>query len=56
MDVVEVFNNKYRFTHVLTSGEKQHKFFAPAGIAVDSRDRLYVAEMLGNKVSVFKLR
>ncbi len=56
MDVVEVFNKEYKFTHILASGEQMHKFHAPAGIAIDSRDRLYVTEMLGNRVSVFKLR
>ncbi len=56
MDVVEVFNKGYQFTHILATGKEKHKFHAPAGIAIDGRDRLYVAEMLSNKVSVFKLR
>ena len=56
MDVVEVFDNEYKFSYILATNGAKHKFHAPAGMAVDSRDRLYVAEMLGNRVSVFKLR
>jgi DNA-binding beta-propeller fold protein YncE len=56
MDVVEVFDNEYKFSYILATNGVKHKFHAPAGITVDSRDRLYVAEMLGNRVSVFKLR
>lgn len=55
MEVIEVFDNKTRFLHVLGGKEQVHKFISPAGIAVDDRNRLYVAEMLANKVSVYKL-
>ena len=55
MDVVEVFDADHKFSHILATNGAMHKFNAPGGMAVDSKERLYVAEMLGNKVSVFEL-
>ena len=55
MDVVEIFDADHKFSHVLATDGVKHKFHAPGGMAVDSKERLYVAELLGNKVSVFEL-
>lgn len=56
MDVVEVFDDLHKFRYILATNGKRHKFYSPTGMTVDKQDRLYVAEQLGNKVSVFKLR
>ncbi len=56
MDVIEVFGDDYRFQHVLGVKGKIRRVTAPGGIAIDATDRLFVAEMLANKVSVFSLR
>lgn len=56
MDLVEVFDSGYTFLHLLGGAGKPYKFLAPAGLAIDVTDRLYVAEMLGNRVTVFELR
>ena len=55
LGVIEVFNNKTSFTHVLGSNGIATKFVTPAGIFIDSRGRLYVTQMLDNKVSVYDL-
>ncbi len=56
MDVVETFGSDYRFQRVLGARGKILRFTAPGGVAVDASDRLFVAEMLANKVSVHSLR
>lgn len=56
MDVVEMFGSDYRFQRVLGARGKVRRFTAPGGIAVDASDRLFVAEMLANKVSVYSVR
>lgn len=56
MDVIQVFNGSYRFQHLLGSGGALQRFNSPGGLAIDGSDRLYVVEMLGNKVSVYSLR
>lgn len=56
MDLIEVFDTGYRFSHMLGSQGKPHRFTAPGGIAIDPGDRLYVVETFANKVSVFSLR
>lgn len=56
MDVVEVFGSDYRFQYVLGTRGKIRRVTAPGGLAIDASDRLFVAEMLANKVSVFSLR
>lgn len=56
MDVIEVFNDSYRFQYALGMAGTQQHFNAPGGIAIDKNYRLYVVEMLSNKVSVFSLR
>jgi DNA-binding beta-propeller fold protein YncE len=56
MDVIEVFDASYRFQHVLGNGGNLQRFTAPGGLAIDAGDRLYVVEVLANKVSVYNLR
>ena len=56
MDLIEVFNSSRQFSHVLGQDNHPHKFTTPAGITLDSHRRLYVTEMLSNKVSVYKLK
>ena len=56
MDVVEVFDDQHKFRYVIATNGEKHKFLSPTGMAVDKQNRLYVAEQLGNKVSVFKLQ
>ncbi len=56
MDVIETFGSDYRFQHVLGARGKVRRVTAPGGIAIDASDRLFVAEVLANKVSVFSLR
>ncbi|MDH5766532.1 MAG: NHL repeat-containing protein [Gammaproteobacteria bacterium] len=56
MGVIQVFDSNHRFSHVLGDGGDVKTFSTPAGIFVDARNRLYVAEMLENQVSVYQLR
>lgn len=56
MGLIEVFDNTKQFSHVLGSDNTAHKFITPAGITLDRHGRIYVTEMLGNKVSVYKLK
>jgi tripartite motif-containing protein 71 len=55
LDVVQVFSDEARFMHVLGQAGKPQRFVSVAGIAVGNDDRLYAAEMLANKVSVYLL-
>lgn len=56
LDVVQVFGADYRFSHVFGSGGAPHRFKAPGGMAIDpAGNRLFVVEMLANRVSVFQL-
>lgn len=56
MDLIEVFDNTMHFSHVLGKQDSPHEFVTPAGITLDRHQRIYVAEMLGNKVSVYRLK
>lgn len=55
MDVIQVFDRLGNFLYLLGKKNKIRRFTAPAGIAIYN-NRLYVAEVLANKVSVFDLR
>ncbi len=55
LDLIQVYDRAHRFKHVLGSDGKPYKVTAPGGIAIDAQNRLYVAEVLENKVSVFLL-
>jgi len=55
LGVIQVFANDTRFRYVLADKTKPYKFKSPSGITIDKHNRLYVCEMLANKVSVFSL-
>lgn len=55
MGVIQVFDSETRFRHALGQQGEPHRFRTPAGIAVGPDQRLYVAEMLGNKIGVYAL-
>ncbi len=52
LNVVQVFDAEGDFLHVLR--DPQHDLVTPAGLAVDG-DRLYVAEVMANRLSVFRV-
>ncbi|MDJ0805892.1 MAG: NHL repeat-containing protein [Gammaproteobacteria bacterium] len=55
LGVVQLFTDDTRFQAVLgENGEFAH-FTTPAGLALDNDGRLYIAEMLANKVTVLEL-
>jgi len=55
LGVVQLYESDTRFKAVLgIDGEIAH-FNAPTGLAVDDEDRIYIVEMLANKVSICKL-
>lgn len=55
MDVIQVYDRTGSFLHVLGSGGKPQQFVSVGGIAIGSGNRLYAAEVLRNKVSVYSL-
>lgn len=55
MEIVQVFDDAGRFLYVLGENDKPYRMTSPAGITVDDMGRLYVAEMLDNKVSIYEL-
>ena len=50
-----MFSSAYQFLPVRGSGGKPQALTSAAGIAVDNDNRLYVAEMLKHRVTVFEL-
>jgi hypothetical protein len=56
MDLNEVFDGDCQLQHVLGAKGKMRRPTAPGGIAIGASDRLFVAEMRANRVSVFSLR
>lgn len=55
MDVIQVFNKHGEFMHVLGGNNKIQRFTSPAGITIQNQ-RLYVTEVLENKVSVYSIK
>ena len=57
MGVIQVFDAGGPFYAVLGDSKngKVKKFQTPAGLFIDHRNRLYVVEMLANKVSVYQI-
>lgn len=55
MDLIQVFDKKGNYLHILGRKNKIRRFVSAAGIAIYD-DRLYVTEVLENKVSVFSLK
>ncbi|HEB56532.1 MAG TPA: 6-bladed beta-propeller [Gammaproteobacteria bacterium] len=56
MDVIEVYDGKARFKYVLQPENMAYKPITPAGITIDRQGRLYIAEVLKNRVAVFQLQ
>lgn len=55
LGVVQMFNSDTRFRGVLGIKGEIARFDTPAGMAVDGQNRIYIAEVLANKISVFQL-
>ena len=55
MDVIQVFDDEGKFLHVLGLDGKPQRFVSAGGIAIDRNNRLYTAEILNNKISVYSL-
>lgn len=57
MDVIQVFDDQADFQYVLGNGSKKiQRFTSPASIFIDDNNRLYVVEVLENRVGVYKLK
>jgi DNA-binding beta-propeller fold protein YncE len=55
MNVIQVFNDSGQLLHVLKMQDTRHEMVTPAGIAVAANNRLYVAEMLEHRISVYQI-
>jgi DNA-binding beta-propeller fold protein YncE len=55
LGVIQIFNNDTRFKGVLATGGEIARFTTPVGMAVDSKNRVYIAESMANRVSVCHL-
>jgi len=55
MDVIQVFDRDGDLLHILGNNSEIRRFKHPAGMAIKN-GRLYVTEVLNNKVSVFSLK
>ncbi len=55
MNVIQVFNDSGKFLYVLKLEDTGHELVTPAGIAVAANNRLYVAEMLKHRISVYQI-
>ena len=55
LGVIQVFSSDTRFRYVLAANGEPYKFTSPSGITIDKQNRLYVCEMLKNRVSVYSL-
>jgi len=55
MNVIQVFNDSGKLLHVLKMQDTKHDMVTPAGIAVAANNRLYVAEMLKHRISVYQI-
>ncbi len=56
MDVIQVYDGRTRLKYVLQPDDSVHKLITPAGITIDGQKRLYIAEVLKNRVAVFQLQ
>ncbi len=56
LNLVQVYSNTGSFLYVLEIPGGRPPLQTPTGMAIDDDDRLYVVQMLENRVSVFQLR
>jgi hypothetical protein len=58
MGVIQVFNPTGEFYAAVTEpfNRSVKKFRTPVGLFIDHNHRLYVVEMLANRVSVYRIR
>ena len=54
LGVIQLYNNDTRFHAVLGTDGEIARFDTPAGMTVDNQDRVYIAEIMANRVTVFK--
>lgn len=55
MNVIQVFNDSGKFQHVLKPNNSKQDLVTPSGIAVAGNNRLYIAEMLKHRISVYQI-
>lgn len=55
MNLVQVFNDSGKFLYVLKQKDEKHEMVTPAGIAITENNRLYIAEMLKHRISVYQI-
>lgn len=55
MGVIQAFTDMGRFVGVVCEKNKMRKFKSPVGMLIDKKDRLFVVEMRGNKLTVLKI-
>ena len=55
MSLIQVFNDSGEFLYLLKPKNSSYEMVTPAGIAVSGKNRLYVAEMLKHRISVFQI-
>lgn len=55
LGVVQIYSSDTRFQGVLATQGDIARFTTPVGMAVDSRNRVYIAEAMANRVSVCQL-
>jgi tripartite motif-containing protein 71 len=54
LGVIQLYNSDTRFHAVLGTNGEIARFDTPAGMAVDMQDRLYIAEIMANRVAVYQ--
>ncbi|MES9991786.1 MAG: NHL repeat-containing protein [Candidatus Thiodiazotropha sp.] len=54
LGVVQLYNSDTRFNAVIGINGKIARFDTPAGMDVDDQDRVYIAEVMSNRVTVLK--
>jgi sugar lactone lactonase YvrE len=55
LGVVQLYSSDTRFQGVLAMQGDIARFTTPVGMAVDSRNRIYIAEAMANRVSICQL-
>lgn len=55
MNLIQVFDDSGKFLYVLKQKDARRNMVTPSGIAVSNNNRLYVAEMLEHRISVYQI-